>query len=261
VQGQRVFDTGVCTLFLKLESQEPRAGSIKDRIGRLDDRDGPSATAAWKPGGHRRRRGHCRQHTGLGLALVVARREGLSRGGSWCPTKMSSEKVLHLKGDGRRSAHQHALTSARATPDYYQDPRGGAGPARSPARFLRQPVRQTPTTPAPPHEEGTGPEIWEQMGHDVDAIVVWVSVSCGTLTGLNAILSAMPSLRFAFVLADPVGSILAEYTRSGVIGEGRVHGPFEGIGEDFVPPILRPVGRGARPPTRSPTKRASAPAA
>ena len=40
----------------------------------------------------------------------------------------------------------------------------------------------------------------------------------------------------AFVLADPVGSILAEYTRSGAIGEAGFWFT-EGIGEDFIPPI------------------------
>jgi cystathionine beta-synthase len=40
----------------------------------------------------------------------------------------------------------------------------------------------------------------------------------------------------AFVLADPVGSILAEYTRSGVLGQAGSWA-VEGIGEDFVPPI------------------------
>jgi cystathionine beta-synthase len=34
------------------------------------------------------------------------------------------------------------------------------------------------------HERGTGPELWEQSGHDLDAIVVGVG-SSGTLTGLT----------------------------------------------------------------------------
>ena len=39
-----------------------------------------------------------------------------------------------------------------------------------------------------------------------------------------------------FVLADPVGSILAEYVKSGKIGEAGSWA-VEGIGEDFIPPI------------------------
>ena len=40
----------------------------------------------------------------------------------------------------------------------------------------------------------------------------------------------------AFVLADPVGSIVAEYTRSGTIGSAGSWA-VEGIGEDFIPAI------------------------
>ena len=40
----------------------------------------------------------------------------------------------------------------------------------------------------------------------------------------------------AFVLADPAGSIVAEYTRSGKVGEAGSWA-VEGIGEDFIPPI------------------------
>jgi cystathionine beta-synthase len=40
----------------------------------------------------------------------------------------------------------------------------------------------------------------------------------------------------AFVLADPVGSVVAEYTRSGKVGEAGSWA-VEGIGEDFIPAI------------------------
>jgi cystathionine beta-synthase len=42
--------------------------------------------------------------------------------------------------------------------------------------------------------------------------------------------------KLAFVLADPVGSILAEYVRSGTVGKAGSWA-VEGIGEDFVPSI------------------------
>ena len=44
------------------------------------------------------------------------------------------------------------------------------------------------------------------------------------------------------VLADPHGSILAEYTRTGRLGTAGSW-QVEGIGEDFVPPIARPLRR------------------
>ena len=88
------FDTGPCTLFLKLESQNP-GGSIKDRIGlaMIDaaERDGrlqPGGTIVEATAGN----------TGLGLALV-GRAKGY-RVVLVVPDKMSTEKVLHLKAMG-----------------------------------------------------------------------------------------------------------------------------------------------------------------
>src|SRR5260221_721600 len=84
------------------------------------------------------------------------------------------------------------------------------------------------------HETGTGPEIWAQSGHDVDAIVVGVG-SSGTLTGLTRFFRKVaPAM--GFVLADPVGSILAEVVKSGHVGTAGSWA-VEGIGEDFIPSI------------------------
>ena len=218
------FDTGVCTLFLKLESQNP-GGSIKDRIGvsmiESAERDGrlkPGGTVVEATAGN----------TGLGLALV-ARAKGY-RVVLVVPDKMSSEKVLHLKAMGAE-VHTTRSDVGKGHPDYYQD-RAAVLAREIPGAFFANQFGN-PDNPRA-HEEGTGPEIWEQMDHDVDAIVVGVG-SCGTLTGLTRFFRrAQPAL--AFVLADPVGSILAEYTRSGVIGKAGSWA-VEGIGEDFVPPI------------------------
>src|SRR3954464_13860093 len=108
------FDTGPCTLFLKLESQNP-GGSIKDRIGlamieaaERDGRLGSGGTVVEAAAGN----------TGLGLALV-ARAKGY-RVVLVVPDKMSTEKVLHLKAMG---AEGPTTRSARAKghPEYYQD--------------------------------------------------------------------------------------------------------------------------------------------
>jgi hypothetical protein len=72
------------------------------------------------------------------------------------------------------------------------------------------------------------------MGHDVDAIVCGVG-SGGTIAGLSAYFrKVQPEL--GFVLADPKGSIVAEYTRSGKLGTAGSWA-VEGIGEDFIPTI------------------------
>jgi len=69
-------------------------------------------------------------------------------------------------------------------PEYYQDLAQKIA-AETPGAFF---VNQF-ANPANPlaHETSTGPEIWEQMEHDVDAIVVGVG-SSGTLTGLSRFL-------------------------------------------------------------------------
>ena len=218
------FDTGPCTLFLKLESQNP-GGSIKDRIGiaMVDaaERDGrlqPGGTVVEATAGN----------TGLGLALV-ARAKGY-RVVLVVPDKMATEKLLHLKAMGAEIQVTRSDVG-KGHPDYYQD-RAAAIAAAIPGSFFADQFNN-PANPLA-HETGTGPEIWEQMGHEVDAIVVGVG-SSGTLTGLTRYFRGVrPEL--AFVLADPVGSILAEYTRSGKIGEAGTWA-VEGIGEDFIPAI------------------------
>jgi cystathionine beta-synthase len=86
------------------------------------------------------------------------------------------------------------------------------------------------------HERSTGPEIWEQMRHDVDAIVCGIG-SGGTLTGLGRFFSRVkPRRGIEMVLADPMGSILYEYVKTGKLVESGSWA-VEGIGEDFVPEI------------------------
>jgi len=218
------FDTGLCKLFLKLESQNP-GGSIKDRIGvamieaaERDGRLGQGGTVVEATAGN----------TGLGLALV-ARAKGY-RVVLVVPDKMSSEKVLHLKALGAE-VHLTRSDVGQGHPDYYQD-RAARLAKEIPGAFFADQFNN-PANPLA-HETGTGPEIWAQTGHDLDAIVVGVG-SSGTITGLTRFFrKVQPQLRF--VLADPVGSILAEYIRSGTVGEAGSWA-VEGIGEDFVPAI------------------------
>jgi cystathionine beta-synthase len=216
--------TGLCTLFLKLESQNP-GGSIKDRIGlsMVDaaERDGrlrPGGTVVEATAGN----------TGLGLALV-ARAKGY-RVVLVVPDKMSTEKVLHLKALGAE-VHLTRSDVGKGHPDYYQD--AAARLAREiPGAFFADQFNN-PANPLA-HETSTGPEIWQQCGHQLDAIVVGVG-SAGTITGLTRYFrKVQPAVEF--VLADPAGSIVAEYTRSGRIGEAGSWA-VEGIGEDFIPPI------------------------
>jgi len=218
------FDTGPCTLLLKLESQNP-GGSIKDRIG-------VAMIEAAEADGRLRAGGVVVEatagNTGLGLALV-ARAKGY-RVVLVVPDKMSAEKVLHLKALGAE-VHTTRSDVGKGHPEYYQDMAARIARDIPDAFFADQ--FNNPANPLA-HETGTGPEIWAQSGHEVDAIVVGVG-SAGTLTGLTRFFRKV-NPRVAFVLADPAGSILADYVRTGTVGEAGSWA-VEGIGEDFVPGI------------------------
>jgi len=88
------FDTGVCQLFIKLETQNP-TGSIKDRMA-LAMVEAAEQHGDLKPGGTIIEA--TAGNTGLGLALVAA-----AKGYHLLlviPDKMSQEKILHLRALG-----------------------------------------------------------------------------------------------------------------------------------------------------------------
>lgn len=216
-------DTGPCRLFLKLELMNP-GGSIKDRIGismieeaekRGDIEPGDllvEATAG---------------NTGIGLALAAAQKG--YRLLLVLPDKMSQEKIFNLRAMGAEIVLTRSDVG-KGHPEYYQDLARSIAKERG-GYYVNQ--FGNPDNPMA-HEQTTAPEIWEQMAHDVDAIVVGVG-SSGTISGLTSFFRRVaPGLEF--VLADPQGSILAHYVRTGEIVPG---GPWlvEGIGEDFIPDI------------------------
>ena len=217
-------DTGPCALFLKLESQNP-GGSIKDRIG-LAMIEAAEASGALKEGGTVVEA--TAGNTGLGLALV-ARAKGY-RVVLVVPDKMTNEKVLHLKALGA-DVRITRSDVGKGHPAYYQDYAHRLAGQIPGAWFADQ--FNNPENPRA-HELTTGPEIWEQMAHDVDAIVVGVG-SGGTLTGLTHFFRSVDA-PVEFVLADPVGSILADYVKTGHLGKAGSWA-VEGIGEDFIPAI------------------------
>jgi len=218
-------DTGPCQLFLKLESQNP-GGSIKDRIG-LSMIDAAEKEGLLQPGGVVIEA--TAGNTGLGLALVACAKG--YRVILVVPDKMSTEKIQHLKALGAE-VHMTRSDVGKGHPEYYQD--YAARLAREmPGAFYADQFNN-PNNPLA-HERSTGPEIWEQCQHRLDAIVCGVG-SAGTLTGLTRFFrKAQPQLEF--VLADPKGSILAEYVKSGQLDTPPGSWAVEGIGEDFIPSI------------------------
>jgi len=216
------FETGPCRLFVKLESQNP-GGSIKDRIGKsmieAAEKDGrlkPGGTIIEATAGN----------TGLGLAQV-----GMVKGYKLIlivPDKMAREKIQHLRAMGV-DVRITRSDVGKGHPEYYQDMAQRIADETG-AFYVNQ--FANPANPLA-HETGTAPEIWEQMEHDVDAIVVGVG-SGGTMTGIGRFFKRV-SPKTEMVLADPQGSILAPLVKTGKMTEAGSW-TIEGIGEDFVPP-------------------------
>ncbi|MET0656641.1 MAG: pyridoxal-phosphate dependent enzyme, partial [Steroidobacteraceae bacterium] len=216
-------DTGHCELFIKLELANP-GGSIKDRIGvsmieqaeqRGDLKPGDTIVEATAG------------NTGLGLALVAAQKG--YRLILVLPDKMSQEKIFNLRAMGA----QVVLTRSdvgKGHPEYYQD-LGASIAKRMGAYFINQ--FANPDNPKA-HELTTGPEIWEQMEGRLDAVVLGVG-SSGTIGGLAAYFKQQAP-HVELVLADPRGSILAEYIATGKMTQ-KGSWLVEGIGEDFIPEI------------------------
>src|SRR3982074_735977 len=219
-------DTGPCQLFLKLENQNP-TGSIKDRVA-LAMIEAAEEEGQLQAGGTVMEA--TAGNTGLGLALVAGAKG--YRVLLVIPDKMSQEKIFHVKALG---AEVRIVRSdvTRGHPEYYQDVAARLAEEIPGAFYVNQ--FGNPANPLA-HERTTGPEIWEQMRHDVDAIVCGVG-SGGTLTGLGRFFNRVkPRRGIEMILADPTGSVLYEWVKTGeLVASGSW--AVEGIGEDFIPEI------------------------
>ena len=216
-------DTGCCDLFLKLELQNP-GQSIKDRIAitmiEKAEKNGDlkkgariiEATAG---------------NTGIALALVASQKGYEIT--VVVPDKMSESKIAHLRAMGAQVIMARSDVE-KGHPEYYQDVAKKL--ADENGWFFVNQFSNDANTAA--HYATTGPEIWEQMEGNIDAVVIGVG-SGGTITGLGRYLKEQnPNIEI--ILADPDGSILAPLVNEGKnvsAGSWLV----EGIGEDFVPSI------------------------
>jgi cystathionine beta-synthase len=210
-------------LLAKCEHLNP-GGSVKDRIAVaiVDDAEErgvlrPGATLVEATAGN----------TGIGLALVAA-----VRGYKLVcvmPEKMSIDKRAALGAVGAE-----VLITPNAAPDH---PDNFQNVARRLAVergwFLTDQFCNAANVRV--HEQTTGPEILEQAGGEVGAFVAGVGTG-GTITGVGRFLKRrLDSVRI--VLADPLGSGLGEWVRSGVIGPDAPY-QVEGIGSSKPPEIL-----------------------
>ena len=221
----RRIDTGPCQLFLKLENQNP-GGSIKDRVG-LYLIQAAERSGRLKPGGTLIEA--TAGNTGLGLALVAAQKG--YRLLLVIPDKMSQEKIFHLKAMGADVMMTRSDVS-KGHPQYYRDVAERLAGEMPNSYFVDQ--FGNPAN-AQAHEETTAPEIWEQMGRQLDAVVCGAGTG-GTLAGLTHFFARVAP-QVQLVLADPVGSGLASYATTGELPAKMTPWLVEGIGGDSVPPV------------------------
>lgn len=207
-------------VLVKCEHLSP-GGSIKDRIALAIVLDA-EARGALRPGMTLVEA--TAGNTGVGLALVAA-----SRGyGLVCvmPEKMSPDKRLALTMLGAK-----VVVTPNAPPSSPESFRSVARRlADEPGCFATEQFDNPANVRA--HEETTGPEILAQTGGRVGAFVAGAGTG-GTLTGVGRCLKrALPNVRM--VLADPVGSRLADWVETGRLGPDGSYA-VEGIGASEVP--------------------------
>ena len=219
-------DTGKCDLYVKMESLNP-FGSIKDRVGLKMIEDAESqgllkegSTIIESTAGN----------TGLGLALA-AKLKGYKLI-LVIPDKMSEEKIMHLEAMGVEIIMTRSDVE-NGHPEHYQSIAENLLKTTPNSFFANQ--FENESNPKV-HFETTGPEIWEQMEGNIDAFVAGVGTG-GTISGVGAFLKSK-NLDIKVVVADPVGSVVADAVNTGEYQYDGGSWSVEGIGEDYIPKNL-----------------------
>ncbi|HZP71789.1 MAG TPA: cystathionine beta-synthase [Gaiellaceae bacterium] len=211
------------TLLAKLEYMNP-GGSNKDRIGlamiEAAEREGklkPGGTIVEPTSGN----------TGVGLAIAAALK------GYRCifvmPDKMSQEKIAMLRGYGAEVVITPTAVDHDSPESYYSVSSRLA--EEIPGGF--KPDQYSNMANPEAHYETTGPEILEQTGGELAAIVISVGTG-GTISGVGRYFKEhAPHVKIVGV--DPEGSV---YT---ACGDDDLH-PYlvEGIGKDTWPETMDP---------------------
>jgi len=215
-------ETGA-TLLAKLEFMNP-GGSNKDRIGlamiEAAERDGrlrPGGTIVEPTSGN----------TGVGLAIAAAHK------GYRCifvmPDKMSQEKISTLRAYGAEVVITPTAVEHDSPESYYSVSDRLA--EEIPGGF--KPDQYSNAANPEAHYETTGPELWEETGGEVDAIVVSVGTG-GSISGIGRYFKERkPDV--LIVGADPEGSVFTS-------DDAHPTHPYlvEGIGKDTWPETLDP---------------------
>jgi cystathionine beta-synthase len=223
VRLDRISPSGGGRILAKLEYLNP-GGSVKDRIGlamiEAAERDGklkPGGTIVEPTSGN----------TGVGLAIAAA-----GRGYKTIfvmPDKMSQEKISMLRAYGADVVITPTAVDHDSPESYYSVSSRLA--EEIPGGF--KPDQYSNRANPDAHYHVTGPEIWEQTGGELDAIVISVGTG-GTISGVGRYFKERKP-EVLIVGADPEGSV---YTAD----EKHPVGPYlvEGIGKDTWPTTMDP---------------------
>jgi cystathionine beta-synthase len=223
VRLDKLSPRGGAQILAKLEYLNP-GGSVKDRIGppmiEAAEREGklkPGGTIVEPTSGN----------TGVGLAIAAAVK------GYRCifvmPDKMSQEKISLLRAYGAEVVITPTAVDHDSPESYYSVSSRLA--EEIPGGF--KPDQYSNMNNPQAHYDRTGPEIFEQTGGEIDALVISVGTG-GTISGVGRYFKEhAPDV--LIVGADPEGSV---YTAS---DHGGVH-PYlvEGIGKDTWPETMDP---------------------
>ena len=207
-------------LLAKLEYMNP-GGSVKDRIA-LRMIEAAEEEGKLQPGGTIVE--PTSGNTGVGLAIAAALK------GYRCifvmPDKVAPEKISLLRAFGAEVVICPTAVPPESPESYYSV---SARLAEEIPGAYKPDQYSNPANPQA-HYETTGPEIWEQTGGAIDALVLTVGTG-GTITGSARFLKERkPDL--LVVGADPEGSIYSSDTAHPYL--------VEGIGEDFWPKTFDP---------------------
>jgi cysteine synthase A len=223
VQLRRVIPADHATVFAKCEFFNPLK-SVKDRIGLAMIEDAEkrgiinSETHIIEP---------TSGNTGIALAFVCA-----AKGYKLTltmPESMSLERRALLRAMGANLVLTPAAEGMRGALNKASElVQNGGKHAWMPQQF------ENPANPAI-HEATTGPEIWEDSGHNIDAIVCGVGTG-GSITGVARYIRKF-NPNFKVIVVEPGLSPVITQTRAGEPLKPGSH-KIQGIGANFVPKNL-----------------------
>ncbi len=214
VRINRITDGAPANVLAKLEFYNPTS-TVKDRIG-IAMIDAAEKSGQLKPGGTIVEA--TSGNTGIALAMV-----GAARGYKTIltmPDSMSKERRALLRAFGA----ELVLTPAA------EGMKGAVAKAEELGASGAVLVRQFENEANPEiHRKTTAEEIWRDTVGNVDAIVAGIGTG-GTITGIGQVLKPRrPSLKIFAV----------EPAASPILNGGKPGGhPIQGIGPNFIPPIL-----------------------